>query len=96
MRRILLGMAAALAWALPGQAEGLRELATRDAGAEWQAVGLLAIGNHRQCTGALIAPDLVLTAAHCLFEAGSPRRIDAAGIESRAGWRNGQTGRAHA
>lgn len=90
MRRIVLGLAVALAIGSPLRAEGLRELATRDAGAGWQAVGVLAIGTSRQCTGALIAPDLVLTAAHCLFETGTHRQIDAATIEFRAGWRSGR------
>lgn len=33
----------------------------------WQGVGKLSIGGHGMCTAVLIAPDLVLTAAHCLF-----------------------------
>jgi protease YdgD len=37
----------------------------------WRALGRLQInssGTHRTCTGALVAPRLVLTAAHCLYD----------------------------
>lgn len=41
------------------------------------------------CTGALIAPDLVLTAAHCLVDARSGERIDPRDVSFRAGFRDG-------
>ncbi|SFU15018.1 Trypsin [Sedimentitalea nanhaiensis] len=79
---------------LPGlavaQDAALRPLDTADAGRDWQAVGRLDIGGSGFCTGALIAPDLVLTAAHCLFDRGSQARIDPETIEFLAGWRNGR------
>ncbi|PRY92722.1 trypsin-like peptidase [Hasllibacter halocynthiae] len=46
-------------------------------------VGRLDIGERRLCTGALIAPDLVLTAAHCLLREG--REVEIGGIRFRAG-----------
>jgi V8-like Glu-specific endopeptidase len=42
------------------------------------------------CTGALIAPDLVLPAAHCLFDPDSKAQHDVQRIEFLAGWRNGR------
>lgn len=79
-----------LAGAAFADSSGLRKMTTGDDIRGWQAVGRLEIGGKRFCTGALIAPDLVLTAAHCLFDKTSKRRIDPSQIEFRAGWRNGR------
>ena len=60
-----------------------------DAGAGWPGVGRVEVGPRRFCTGALIRADLVLTAAHCVFEAdGSPTAPG--GIRFLAGWREGR------
>jgi V8-like Glu-specific endopeptidase len=56
----------------------------------WEGVGRIDIADRAFCTGALIAPDLVLTAAHCLYERESKRPIAANLIQFRAGWRNGR------
>lgn len=52
---------------------------------DWKAVGRLNINNKTMCTGALIAPDLVLTAAHCLYDPSSGRRVDPTSIRFEAG-----------
>ena len=77
---------------LPAAAQdtGLVSLETLGAGAEWQAVGRLNLGQRGFCTGALIAPDIVLTAAHCLFDKETGARIQDRDIEFLAGWRNGR------
>ena len=83
-------MALVVASAAFAQDARLRRLNTGDDGRAWQAVGRLDIGGTGFCTGALIAPNLVLTAAHCLYDKSTNERIDHKTVEFLAGWRNGR------
>lgn len=70
----------------------LKRLDNGDDAKAWEAVGRLDINGKGFCTGALIAPKLVLTAAHCLYDTDSGKRINKGHIEFLAGWRNGRAG----
>lgn len=75
---------------LLAQDASLRSLQTGDDSRGWEGVGRLNLGDRGFCTGALIAEDLVLTAAHCLFDKETGARVDPATIQFLAGWRNGR------
>ncbi|MFN3935993.1 MAG: trypsin-like serine peptidase [Gemmobacter sp.] len=74
----------------PAQDSDLRRLQTGNDSRGWEAVGRLELGGRGFCTGALIAPDVVLTAAHCLFDRDSGARVAPEEIRFLAGWRNGR------
>ena len=89
MRRLFLFLVMCIP--LPAMAEDakLKSLDTTDAGRAWEAVGRLDINGMGFCTGSLIAPNLVLTAAHCLYNPSTRQRINHETIEFLAGWRIG-------
>ena len=84
--RVWIAICAALVMALPafGQ-EGLRALRSRGDLIGWEAVGRVALEGKGYCTGALIARDLVLTAAHCVYDEGG-RGIPPDRIRFQAGY----------
>ncbi|MBM1220285.1 trypsin-like peptidase domain-containing protein [Ponticoccus sp. SC2-23] len=90
--RVLAAAAVIAGLAVPALAQtaNLSALQTGDDARGWEAVGRLDIDGKGFCTGALIAPDIVLTAAHCLFDSTTGARIDATRIEFQAGLRNGR------
>ncbi len=68
---------------------GLTSLMTAYDAQGWEAVGRLNIGNSGMCTGALISPTVVLTAAHCMYDQRTGKTVNPRSITFLAGWRNG-------
>lgn len=90
MTRFLFALFCAMAAPALAEDSALRGLMTGDDAAGWEAVGRIDIDGKGFCTGALIEPDLVLTAAHCLFDKTTGERIGAERIAFLAGFRNGR------
>lgn len=90
-RRIIAAVAAAL-FALPAGAEnsGLKRLGHPSDILGWEAVGRLDFAGGF-CTGVLIAPDLVLTAAHCIYDARTGAARPTPNMRFRAGYHDGRS-----
>ncbi len=93
MRHLIPGLIA-LTLFLSGQGlaqdAAMVSLQTADDSRGWDAVGKLILGENGFCTGALIAPQLVLTAAHCLYDKTTGVQMQPGDIQFYAGWRNGR------
>ncbi len=83
---LVLGLGAGAADA---QSTKLRALDTRNDALAWQSVGRLDMKNGGYCTGTLIAPDLVLTAAHCVYDRGG-KMVAPENIKFKAGLTHGE------
>lgn len=92
MRAALISFAlwAMTSLSVQAQTTGLQSLDTGVEARGWEAVGRLDIDGKGFCTGALIAPDIVLTAAHCMYEKGSGDAVDPSRIHFLAGLRGGR------
>lgn len=88
MRVFLIGFM--VFWAAAAQAQGFFSSGGEGDSRKWEAVGRLEVAGDAFCTGALIAPDLVLTAAHCLYDPKTGARVPTDQIQFLAGWRNGR------
>ncbi|WP_299607595.1 trypsin-like peptidase domain-containing protein [uncultured Tateyamaria sp.] len=76
-------------WA-QAQTSQLRTLDTDYSAASWKAVGRIDFDGRAFCSGTLIARDLVLTAAHCLYKPGTNTLWPADTIRFSAGFRDGR------
>lgn len=90
MRWVAIFLCLMMGGTLQAQTSSLRTLDTDYAAASWKAVGRIDFGRGAFCSGTLIAPDLVLTAAHCLYQPGTRTLWPTGTIRFRAGLRDGQ------
>ena len=90
IRLVLAALLALSATPIIAQTTELRTLDTENSASVWKAVGRLNFGRGAFCSGTLIAPDMVLTAAHCLYKSNSDERWHPSEITFLAGFRGGK------
>lgn len=80
----------AVVWAIPAWSDtALIGLKRVEQASPWKAVGRLDTSSGGYCTATLIAPDLVLSAAHCTFD-GTGNPLKPQDLIFRAGFRDGR------
>ena len=84
----VLAIASLLSTQAMAQSRGLEPGAEAES---WAGVGILQIAGGGWCSAALIAPDTVLTAAHCVYPAGQTEIAAPERVTFHAGWRDGLT-----
>lgn len=92
MRAVAVIAALGLGLSLPGWASSNSALVKLDERHDllgWEAVGRVEIAGQGYCTGVLIATNLVLTAAHCVYDRTSGQRHESKEMRFQAGWRHG-------
>ncbi|KAB7610407.1 trypsin-like serine protease [Amylibacter sp. SFDW26] len=93
MRKFTTALCTALALTTPSfgaDTSALIRLTDREDLFGWEAVGRLNLGKSGYCTGTLIDNDLVLTAAHCVFDPKTKKPIDPSNVTFQAGLRDGK------
>ncbi|MBD3664875.1 trypsin-like serine protease [Sulfitobacter sp. TSTF-M16] len=89
--RVVLALALGCLGAVAGAQETtLRSLSTQNEARAFAAVGRLDSANGGYCTGTLISPDVVLTAAHCVFDAETAEMVKPGAMRFRAGLTRGK------
>lgn len=90
--RVLIFLLLTFVIAAPANAQqvALRKLLTADQAKAWGGVGRINMKGAGFCTGALIAPNIVLTAAHCMYHPQKGTLLRPGEIEFLAGLRSGR------